>query len=122
MTAGEKATITKVYELIMPMTERQVKIETTLDNFIVKYDISHKELATDLAISTANLASELKENHEKLALDLIETKKLHCADHKETLTELRGKISIKSFIAWTSAVMVLIGLALFLLKFFGVLL
>ena len=102
-----RATIREVYDLInkqekdllLPMMSRQVKIEIKLDNFLETYEKGHKELQDDvITVCEAN-----KEEHELFKKWIF------------------SKISIKSFIAWTACVTTLIGLGLFLLKFFGVL-
>ena len=94
-----KATIREVFDLIKPMAERQVRIETTLDEFIKAYEKGHKELSDDLTTTIEKNTSE----------------------HKNIVALIHGKISIKAFSLWLSGAVVVVSAILGYLKFMGVL-
>ncbi len=48
MTETEKATIREVYNIVKPLSDGQVRIETTLTAFIETYKIAHKETLADI--------------------------------------------------------------------------
>ncbi|MHB1334528.1 MAG: hypothetical protein ACYCXQ_01040 [Candidatus Humimicrobiaceae bacterium] len=107
MTAEEKATFREVQKMftelqdkyLIPQIESQARIETTLANSIITQ----------------------KEGFEYNRDMHIDCYGENVKEHKALWKRIDEKISIKAFTSWLSAALALIGLGLFLLKFFGIL-